>query len=245
MNLVAAVLLVALVPAPAAPEHVALGDSYAAGTGAGGESGECKRSDGAHPALLAAARGAALLFEACAGATTAEVAGQAQRVSRHTALVTITVGGNDAGFVDVMTTCVLRGEEACLQRVEVAERFARTDLPGRLAGLYAAVRARTAARVLVMGYPRVFEPDPCPLGLGERKRQALNRATDALVEVTAAEAGKAGFVFVDVRDEFAGHGVCGDSPWVHGARLPVGESYHPNRAGQESGYLPALAAAAG
>ena len=60
----------------AAPAYVALGDSYASGTGtrsyiADGTS--CQRSTSAYPSLIAAARGYALNFRACSGATVADV----------------------------------------------------------------------------------------------------------------------------------------------------------------------------
>ncbi|WP_433270538.1 SGNH/GDSL hydrolase family protein [Actinosynnema sp. CS-041913] len=237
MNLLAAVMLVALVPAPAAPEYVALGDSYAAGLGAERES--CGRSPAAHPRLYAESRGLALVFAACAGAETAEVERQAERITRRTSLVTITVGGNDAGFTDVITTCVLRSDRACERRVGESERFVRDELPGRLDALNAAVRDRTSAHVVVLGYPHLFAPEGACV-LSEDKRAALNRAADLLDEVLRARAEAAGFTFADVRGQFAEHGVCSDDPWINDLTLPVDYSYHPNAAGHRHGYLPAL-----
>ena len=50
-----------------------------------------------------------------------------------------------------------------------------------------------------------------------------------------------GFAFVDVRDEFAGHGVCSPDPWINGPRVPtfIGP-YHPTQQGYRDGYLAAL-----
>ena len=75
----AAVLTVVVAPPPAqaaAPTYVALGDSYASGTGtrsyiADGTS--CQRSTSAYPSLIAAASGYALNFRACSGARIADV----------------------------------------------------------------------------------------------------------------------------------------------------------------------------
>lgn len=246
----AVALVMALVPAPvapsAAPELVALGDSYAAGLGAGEESSDdCRQSPHAYPRLYAARTGASVVFAACSAATTSEVTRQASRITAATSLVTITVGGNDAGFKEVMTTCTLDTDDACEQRVATAEKFVREELPGRLDGLYGAVRSRTSAKVVVVGYPRLFSFDSWCLVSG-RKREALNRAVDVLTEVVSGRVKAAGFVFADVRGAFDGHGACGEEPWVNGLVLkPVDRSYHPNRAGHESGYLPALAAAAG
>lgn len=243
MKTIAVALLLSLAPAPApaASEYVALGDSYAAGLGAGREADDsCRRSPEAHPALWAERADVPLVFAACAGATTADVVRQASRITPATTLVTITAGGNDAGFADVMTTCTVSQDEECVRRVGQAEEFARTELPGRLDALYAAVRERTSAEVVVLGYPHLFSGETWCL-MSRPKRNALNSAVDVVAEVTRERAEAAGFAFSDVRDEFAGHGVCSDDPWVNGlVLLPVDRSYHPNRAGQERGYLPAL-----
>src|SRR6187551_2110890 len=102
----ALVLSLVMVPAPVASEYVALGDSYAAGVGSGG-SGECGRSASAHPSLWNDAHSPAeFRFAACSGATTQDVLeSQVASLSSVTTLVTLTVGGNDIGFTDVMTTC--------------------------------------------------------------------------------------------------------------------------------------------
>ncbi|ONI91226.1 hypothetical protein ALI22I_09120 [Saccharothrix sp. ALI-22-I] len=244
MKMLALALLMALTPAPAAPELVALGDSYAAGTGAGDEASDaCRQSPHAHPRLWARRNGASLVPAACSGADTVAVAKQAERITPSATLVTITAGGNDAGFTDVMTTCTISGDDECVQRTGTAERFIRDELPGRLDALYEAVRDRTSAKVVVLGYPRLFSFESWCLMSGA-KRQAVNRAADLMADVTGARARAAGFRFVDVRKAFDGHGACADEPWVNGLVLvPVERSYHPNRAGHESGYLPELTAA--
>ncbi|MEV1115019.1 SGNH/GDSL hydrolase family protein [Actinosynnema sp. NPDC049800] len=243
MKMLAIALLMAITPVPVAPELVALGDSYAAGLGAGGEaSDDCRRSPHAYPSLWAKRNGASLVFVACAGAKTDQVTGQAERITPSATLVTITAGGNDAGFGDVMTTCTLGNDEECVQRVDVAEAFIRGELPGRLDSLYGVVadRRSASAEVVVLGYPRLFSHETWCLMSGP-KRAAVNRAADVLAEVTGDRAKAAGFEFADVRERFDDHGVCADEPWLNGLVLvPVDRSYHPNRAGQESGYLPAL-----
>ncbi|WP_106618961.1 SGNH/GDSL hydrolase family protein [Saccharothrix carnea] len=247
MKMLALALLMSVVPAPVAPELVALGDSYAAGLGAGDEaSDDCRRSPHAHPKLWAERNSASLVFAACAGARTADVVGQAERITPSATLVTITVGGNDAGFSDVMTTCTLGGDDECAQRVDVAVRFIRDELPGRLDEVYGVVgdRRSASAEVVVLGYPRLFSFETWCL-MSEPKRAAVNRAADVLAEVTGDRAKAAGFTFADVREAFDDHGVCADESWLNGLVLvPVDRSYHPNRAGQEAGYLPALTEAA-
>jgi lysophospholipase L1-like esterase len=93
----------------AAARYVALGDSYSSGTGTRtyiDDGTTCQRSVYAYPSLLASARGYALNFRACSGATISDVTRlQLSALSRRTAYVTISVGGNDAGFSHVLSTC--------------------------------------------------------------------------------------------------------------------------------------------
>ena len=103
-------LVVSAAPAEAAaPSYVALGDSYSSGTGtrsylADGTS--CLRSVYAYPSLIASAKGYALNFRACSGAKIPDVSStQLSALTSSTAYVTISIGGNDAGFADVLTTC--------------------------------------------------------------------------------------------------------------------------------------------
>src|SRR5882757_565247 len=103
----------------AGPRYVALGDSYSSGVGAGSydsASGSCDRSTKAYPALWAAAHSpASFAFTACSGAKTADVVrSQLGPVNSSTGLISVTVGGNDAGFADVMTTCVLGSTTTCV-----------------------------------------------------------------------------------------------------------------------------------
>jgi lysophospholipase L1-like esterase len=238
-----------IVPTPIASEYVALGDSYAAGVGAGGydaASRDCRRGDAAYPALWRARHDVvSFRFVACSGATTRDVIErQVPSLTPETGLVTLTVGGNDAGFVDVLTDCTLGGDRACLSSVAKAKRVISDELPGRLVRVFAAVEERApAARVVVLGYPRLFEAKSCSGGLTSAKRAAINEGADLMATVTAAAADAAGAVFVDVRGAFAGHGICGAQPWLHALTSPTSNSYHPNRQGQSDGYLPALEAA--
>lgn len=249
----ASVLLV--VPAQAAGPvyYVALGDSYSSGTGAGGydtSSGSCSRSSRSYAPLWAANHTVAQFsFVACSGATTDDVrANQLGALGASTTLVTITIGGNDAGFVNVVSTCVLGGDSACQLMVDGAKRYATNVLPAKLDSTYAAIRGRAPnARVVVLGYPRLFELTPtCNVfGLGLAKRTMLNNAADTLVGVIASRAQAAGDTFIDVRGVFAGHGICGSSAWINPTTWPISDSYHPNVSGYQHGDLTALIGVAG
>jgi lysophospholipase L1-like esterase len=231
--------------------YVALGDSYSSGVGAGSyisSSGDCKRSTRAYPYLWAAANSpSSFNFTACSGARTSDVtAGQLAPLNSGTALVSISVGGNDAGFADVMTTCVLQSDSACLSRINTAKAYVDSTLPGRLDSVYSAIRAKApAAHVVVLGYPRFYTLGTSCVGLSETKRRAINDAADHLDTAIEKRALNHGFTFGDVRPTFTGHEICSGSSWLHSVNwLNIGDSYHPTAAGQSGGYLPVLNSAA-
>ncbi len=238
-------------PAAAVGHHyVALGDSYSSGVGAGSytsESGDCKRSTAAYPQLWSNANApASFKFVACSGATTTSVAStQLGALSSTTTLVSVTAGGNDIGFADVMQTCVLQSEATCVSAVNNAVSQMRNSLPGRLDSLYSAIRSRAPqARVVVLGYPRFYKlSGSCVVGLSETERSAINSAGDTLNGVIAKRAADAGFAWSGVVDEFTGHEICSGDAWLHSVTIPIGNSYHPKAVGQSSGYLPAFRSA--
>lgn len=234
-------------PAAAAGKYVALGDSYASGTGAGsyGNSGSCKRSAKSYAQLWANANApSAFSFVACSGARTGDVlANQISAVTADTELVTINIGGNDAGFADVMTDCNLGSDASCVSRNQEAQAYARNTLPGLLDGVYGEIRNRAPnARVVVLGYPHIYElAGGCSVGLSETKRAAINQSSDVLAEVISRRAGAFGFTFVDARPAFDGHEICAaGARWINSITWPIDESYHPNAAGQNGGYYTAL-----
>jgi len=226
-------------------DYVALGDSYSSGVGAGSydsASGSCKRSTKAYPKLWAAAHSpSSFAFTACSGARTGDVlAGQLGPLSSATDLVSITIGGNDAGFSDVMTTCVLQSESSCINRINQAKAYVDTTLPGKLDSVYSAISSKApAARVVVLGYPRFYKlGGSCIAGLSENERTAINGAADYLNAATAKRAADHGYSFGDVTPAFSGHEICSGSAWLHSLNwLNIGESYHPTASGQSGGYL--------
>ncbi len=250
---VAAVLSFLLVPPAQAapPTYVALGDSYASGTGtrsylADGTS--CQRSPYAYPSLIAAARGYALDFRACSGARIADVSNtQLPALSAATSYVTVSVGGNDAGFSDVLTTCALPSWASnCNGAIDRAQAYIRTTMPGQLAALYAAIRARApGAVVVVVGYPRIFNGEDCNAltWFSPSEESRLNASADLINATTAAQAAAAGFRFADPTTPFVGHAVCDSPEWLNGLSYPISESYHPNRSGHSGGYTPVVSPA--
>jgi lysophospholipase L1-like esterase len=232
----------------AAPAYVALGDSYSSGTGtrsyiADGTS--CQRSTSAYPSLIAAARGYALNFRACSGATVADVtATQLSALTSATTYVSISVGGNDAGFADVLTECALPGWlSSCNRAIDTAQSFINGTLPARLSTLYSGIRSRSPyAEVVVVGYPRLFNGEDCNAltWFSPAEESRLNQTADLLNSRLASAASAAGFSFADPTSRFVGHAVCDDDEWINGLSFPITESYHPKVTGHAGGYTPAV-----
>lgn len=238
--------------AEAASNYTALGDSYSSGTGTReyfDDSGDCLRGPKAYPQLWADSHEvSAFNFVACSGATTDDVnANQLSALSADTSLVTISVGGNDIGFADTIQKCLLGSEDACDGAVGEFETRARDELPAKLETTYANIHESAPnANVVVVGYPRLNESGDCGIpGYSETKRQRLNEGADVLAESISGSASAAGFSYVDARDGFDGHGVCGEQEWINGPSNPLQESFHPNVDGHAQGFLPAVTAVTG
>ncbi|GGN76457.1 lipase 1 [Actinoplanes lobatus] len=230
--------------AVAAVDYVALGDSYAAGTGSSASGDSCGRRSTGYPALWAASHAVTSYQNlACARDRTSDVLSeQISALGAGSDLVTLTVGGNDIGFIDTIVTCVLWSDDSCLGAIADGNEILENDLPGRLDTVNAAIRAAAPdAEVVVVGYPWLFEPGTCPGGLSLVKRQALNDTADRLDDLIAARAQAAGFTFADVRTAFEGHRVCSGTPWLNRVDLlALTATYHPNDTGYEQGYLATL-----
>ena len=237
-------LLLAGSAVAAADDYVALGDSYSSGVGTRTfYESTCQRSDYAYPRLIDANRAnTTLTFEACSGATTGDVlAEQLGPLSSSTDIVTITIGGNDAGFADVITECALPWPWSCEDDLDDAEAFIEGTLPGLLDDVYDAIDAEAPnATVVVLGYPRLFMGVDCNGGtfFSGTELRRMNEVADLLASVTRSEATAAGFTFKDAIPSFTGHAVCSEAEWINGLSNPVEESFHPNRSGHASGYEP-------
>ncbi|OLF09716.1 GDSL family lipase [Actinophytocola xinjiangensis] len=257
-----ALAAVATFTAPAsaslAGKYVALGDSYAVAPGTRtyddpSENDPCRRGPLTYTRLWAAAHPDVAFTEAsCSGATTADiVSAQVPQLTPDTTVVTVQAGGNDVGFVEVLKNCILTiDDQDCIDGVEAAKAAATSVLPGALAQTYQAIRAAApSARVVAVGYPRLYTigGDCGIFGLSDRERTALNSAADTLADVISAQAGAAGFTYLDARPVFDPHTLCsGNDTWVTSLEWDkINESYHPNTEGHRDGYLPALSAIIG
>jgi lysophospholipase L1-like esterase len=247
-------LIATATPAAAAgARYVALGDSYSSGVGSGSyisASGSCLRSTLAYSQLWANTHApASYVSVACSGAKTTDVnANQLSALSSTTTLVSITIGGNDVGFAQVMQDCVIYGTSTCVSEVNAAENTARTSLPGWLNTTYNGIRSHAPnARVVVLTYPRFYHDLWYCVGLSSTSRNKINEGADVLDGVIQTAAAGHSFTFADVRSRFAnGHEICDSDSWLHSVNWSnLTESYHPTAAGQSGGYLPTFAAVAG
>jgi lysophospholipase L1-like esterase len=239
-----AAVLAAAGRAAAGGSYVALGDSYSSGVGTGSYTldSACKRSIYAYPYLYTQSHpGTSLTFVACSGAKTSNLlATQIQAVTSTTTLVTMTIGGNDIGFADLIYQCTLTD---CSGTLDSTRTNLETTLGASLDRVYTTVKSRAAfgAKIIVLGYPRVFSSAGCfgTFGISSTERTKANALADALDLVTATHAAADGVTYRSAIGAFTGHAVCSSSPWLNGLNLfNTGESYHPNRNGNSAGYLP-------
>jgi lysophospholipase L1-like esterase len=250
---VVAACLVFLAPAWAR-KYVSLGDSYSSGTGTRTYyDGNCQRSVYSYPYLL---HNAPPIVDVRARGV---LGGQDRRhpqladrsVTSDTNWVTYTIGGNDAGFSSVITTCAepsWLGD--CNTAVNNAQSYIQNTLPGRLDLVNNAVKSHAPnAKVIVLDYPRLFNGQDCNAGtfFSSSEETRLNQTADLLKSVLSAAASRAGsnFLFRDVIPPFIGHAVCdggggSSAEWINGLSNPVGESYHPKITGHANGYYPVV-----
>jgi lysophospholipase L1-like esterase len=261
-----AILLALLSSAPlaAAGPLVALGDSYSSGEGAppfvSGTAkpgvNTCHRSPRSWPELVGAATQRSVTSVACSGAEIEEVLrSDPDRVERERKtsqirrlrntrpeVVTLTIGGNDVGFFEVLRKCVTAFRRCDrIYREDGRDELERriSDLEERLPGVYRKVRAAgSAARLVVVGYPRIFPSRPALFTctwMESAELRYLNEKAASLNAAIRRAAARAQVSYVDVSEALQGHELsCRSGSWVNPLRLtPVGlpYSFHPTADG--------------
>lgn len=151
-------------------QYIALGDSYAAGQGAGPYKNDtCYRSKNTYSELAADTKAIKLVTNAaCSGKTTQEVvATQLLQPDGTTELVTITAGGNNLGFGDIVTNCGAAISNpafagACADASATAtDKIGSSQLAGEVAEMIQSVQAAAPnAKIVVTGYPYLFDRSP-------------------------------------------------------------------------------------
>lgn len=238
----------AAVPAQAVDRsrYVALGDSYAAGLGAGPYLDDCYRSENSYSELAAHLKTIKLVTNAaCSGKTTQDVVDtQLRRLNRTTGLVTITAGGNNLRFAEILASCGAAVVNPAAEPLcEAASAYAEGEISSHklasdvTAMIQSVQAAAPDANVVVTGYPYLY--DPVAPGQTDSMSRFIYKAThlaDGLNGSIAAAARAAGAEYVDVRAAFAGHGVNSAAPWINLDRwAPASpENFHPNAKGYEA-----------
>jgi lysophospholipase L1-like esterase len=257
-------------PAPRGP-YVALGDSYTAGIGIPEQTGAtigCGQSTGSYPYLVARTLRLKLTDMSCSSATIADLTAaqptsdgtnpaQLSALSAGTGLVTVSIGGNDIGIIEIVTKCteldlipaLIPGRSSA--RLTPCEDYftsGGTDqiqqriqaVTGHLADTLTQIRERAPrARVYVVGYP-----DLLPAGGGgcgdalditASDIAFLNREEVRLNGVLEQVARAAGDGYVDTYAPSEGHDACAApaSRWLE-PLLPSSPAapLHPNAAGE-------------
>lgn len=231
--------------------YVALGDSFTSGQGAPPYSdATCQRSRyKSYPvisSLLSPYRLSA--NKACSGARMADIPAQLAGVSATTKLVTITVGGIDAGSTAILQACAPDPASApCGLAVQTS--LATLSSPAfvtSLAQTYGYIAATLPdARVAVLNYPLLFQPGASPLGdLVNQGTAGLNSVINAAVTAIPEPAGVDRIRYIDATQEFAGHGIGSAVPYIafDPANLLAPSNFHPNALGNTFGYYRALVA---
>ncbi|MEU6710863.1 SGNH/GDSL hydrolase family protein [Nonomuraea sp. NPDC046802] len=245
--------------------YVALGDSYSSGEGVwdldkqplNDGAARCHRASGSYVPLVAQRYkfGGGTSFYACSGATTRQLLSgqygqrpQITRVDPSASLVTLSIGGNDAGFTTVLTGCIVKlpWSSNCVdQDAAVADRI--EQLGPSLLKVLRELRARAPqARIIVLGYPRPFPQEPVETvdnlsaedqrwinGMTRRLNDQVGSVVAAFDRTIAAFDAPGSAEYVDAYESFTGHEVGQTQPFLNGLHVDVEElkvnarSYHP------------------
>lgn len=255
-------------PIVAGAKYVAMGSSFAAGPGvttsAESPPNRCQRSVDNYARQLARKRNLDLIDVSCSGATTAHILGawnelpaQVEAIGPDTALVTITIGGNDVGFIGglmvgsceadtaqrsagVATMCEqLRAYWSSTQQSAAAMPMAPDDAAWReletgLDNIAAEVRRRAPqAQLVFVDYVTILPEDGlCAVLPLSETAAATARATSArLSQLTAKVALQTGADLIKASELSRDHHICAQESWTTGFVPPEGEVfqsiYHP------------------
>lgn len=253
-----------------AGRYVALGDSYAAGPGIPRlrvSSGLCARSTSNYPTLVAAALAPSAFTDvSCSGAETHHMTTrqhtnppQYNALKPDTRVVTLTIGGNDADFFQILGTCAVGGVlvpegSPCMRKytkngTDKLDTRIAAAMP-KVASVIRGIHDRAPeAVVFLVGYPAVLPDakDKCAMNIPLARGDVtyLNSKIQKFNQGLAAQASANGAIFVDTYTPSIGHEACqkaGDR-WIEGVEdvrgaIPV----HPNARGM-SGMAAAVLAA--
>lgn len=172
--------------------------------------------------------------------------------------ITITGGGNDAGFEDVIKACALPIGSCGVvtdNKKKQAQGEKIQDTYSKLVELYKEThKASPRTKIYAVGYPQFVsdKADPCALnvGLNQVERKFIRQAVSYMNTVTRVAADTAGVKYIDIENSLGNDNIlCGGLdivlPYVTGItvnslwRLFVmsifsSESFHPNMLGHSA-----------
>lgn len=233
-------------------EFVSLGSSFAAGAGIGpiqpGTPARCNRTLNNYASLLAARWKLRLVDVSCGGATTAHVLGQwgelppqIDAVKHTTRLVTITIGGNDLGYVGWLFAASCRLGVAArpgpCQTVTEPTEADYAELDSNLRAISLAVRQRAPqARLVFIQYVTLLSAQPCDRETIAPADAAVGgRIAARLAKITAQAAQASGAAVLASDTLSRSHTPCSAVPWSNGLfpgyAIAKGAPWHPNAAG--------------
>jgi len=238
------------------PAYVALGDSFTAGDGIGEpqpHSGHCLRSTSNYPSLIARQLGYALTDVSCSGATTHGVLNktsyepaQISALNAKTALVTVSIGGNDLGtYTSMIITCLRKSRPTaqgapCSASLNATLTAGRATIAQRVGTVLDAIRDRAPkAKVLFITYIGLMpHKGTCAAAPFSKADVAWFAGVGDGLSVAVAKAAEQHDVHViDMHDLGRDHHVCsGAKAWVNGPRPRDhdGILFHPNGAGEKA-----------
>ncbi|OBJ60392.1 SGNH/GDSL hydrolase family protein [Mycobacterium sp. 1423905.2] len=240
--------------------YVALGSSMAAGPGirprAAGSPRRAGRSARNYPHLVAQEHGFQLVDVTYSGATTADVLANRQHgappqvaaLDGSESLVTITIGGNDVGYIPLLVAASLPtvarrvpllGKRICPLLDRGQRQVALAEVFDALCSVGRAVRERAPdARVLFVDYLTVLPPAGVPAPPLSEADAALGRHVAATLEQRTAEAAEtAGCEIVRAGAASRDHHAWSTEAWTTKPGVPVPAKpapLHPNGAGMRA-----------
>lgn len=236
--------------------YVAMGSSFAAGPGvttsADTPPTRCARSVDNYAHILARRLNLTLQDVSCSGATTDHILGpwkdvppQIDALAADTRLVTITIGGNDVGFIGTLGSASCRSFPSpplgtpggkCPDPPSISEA-SWTKVATAMRRIVAVVREKSpAARIVFVDYVQVLpSAATCPAVPLTAAQATASRATaQRLAALTAQVAAESQSELFKASELSKGHDACSTAPWVSGFPRPGGPGfipYHPNARG--------------
>ncbi|PLB36793.1 SGNH/GDSL hydrolase family protein [Aspergillus candidus] len=228
----------------------AIGDSYSAGIGAGKQrseagAGDCYRYDESYPSLLnqdgrlGGSDGHDFTYLSCSGDESPQILEQAKKLDGEYDLITISAGGNDLGFSEIVQSCIYRAVfwKDCEKPLKQAEKVLESkEFEKNIKALLKESKKHLSrdGQMYYTGYGKFFNaettqcndvdwtlvPEYKPTKLDQKLRERTNKIVNALNEKLNGWVGEAGGKFVNYDkytegwlQRFCDEGVTERNPW--------------------------------